>query len=123
MSKRPCESPPKRHSAKVFDFDRFACAVRPRPNIDYQRYNGDLTIDHYAPSAIAYSGAQRKGVADPPPGALDCNEHIEIATNALFPTYGPIPLPSDIRIALEFSRGNLPQQLTEFSSSSYSACA
>ena len=49
MSKRPCESPPKCHSAKVFDFNRFACAIRPLPHIDYQRYDGDLTIGHYAP--------------------------------------------------------------------------
>ena len=101
---------------KEFDLGDFAFTYLPDPHTSYGRYNDDLVISHYQPAVRSFSGTQRKGLAEPFPGAESYDSHIQAALNAIFPMSDPTPLPEDLRNALYFNRGNPPETVAAFRS-------
>ena len=100
-----------------FDLGGFAFTYLPDPHHDYDRFNNDLTIERYLPSARSYSGAQRKGIAGPFPNADSYLDHIQEALQAPFPLAEHTPLPADLITALKFNRGNSRETVRGFQNS------
>ena len=114
FSNRPCEAPCNPPIPTEFDLGNFCFTALPDPHGNEDRYNDDLTIEPYAPSERSYSGKQRKGISEPFPDATTHMEHIKAALAAKFPLNEDIPIPTDLRIALEFNRDNSSRTVADF---------
>ena len=114
MSNRACEPRPDPPVATEFDLRSFAFTTLPSPHTSLDKYNDDLTIEHYAPSDRSYSGKQRKGISEPFPDSTTHREHIEAALAAKFPFNEDTPLPDDLTAALIYNRDNDSNVVAEF---------
>ena len=114
MSNWECNPAPPSPIPTEFDLGGFAFTYLPDPHQDWGRFNNDLVLDHYAPAARSYSGAQRKGIHEPFPDAASYMEHIHEALQAPFPLAEQPPLPADLLTALHFHRDNSRETIMEF---------
>ena len=114
FSDKECIPPPLVADPNEFNLAGFAFTALPDPHQDYDRFNNDLVIEHYRPSARSYSGAQRKGIFEPFPLAQSYIEHINEALQAPFPLAELTPLPADLLSALKFHRDNSRETIREF---------
>ena len=105
MSNRPCIPTPPRPIPTEFDIEEFACAYLSGPRTEYGRFNGDLEIEHYAPSTRPYSGSHRQGISEATPNASSYADHIQTALKSTFPLAEQAPIPSDLINALNSNRG------------------
>ena len=97
-----------------FQLEGFTVTHLPDPHQDYDRFNNDLEIERYIPSVRSYSGAQRKGIAEPSPQALPYMERISEALQAPFPLAEHAPLPSGLLADLNFNRDYHRETAREF---------
>ena len=117
FSNRECNPEPPHEEPMEFNLDDFAYTMLPDPHQFYNRFNDDLVIDHYKPSARSYSGAQRKGIVEPFPDSASYTEHISESLQATFPLEEQTPLPADLMTALKFHRDHSRETIREFQSS------
>ena len=99
-----CNPAPPKVIPTEFDLGGFCFTALPDPHRDVKRFNNDLVMDRYLPSARPYSGAQRKGINEPFPSAQSYLGRINGALQATFPLAEPTPLPADLLTALKFHR-------------------
>ena len=100
-----------------FDLEEFAFTFLPDPHIEYDRFNNDLSIQHYKPSIRPYSGTQRKGICEPFPSVTSYMEHIYEALQAPSPLAEQTSLPIDLVNALNSHRDNSRETIRGFQNS------